>query len=202
MYLKPINPGMLEVYCGPMKSGKTSALIHRVDKLNYVPDASFIFIKPSVDTRTKNIISRAGGRSYDCVPVDSNDPYSILSVVSEHHDLVVIDEAQFFSEKIVFVIKKLQDKGKNVIVGGLDLDFRGEPFGSMPVILSFADIVNKLTAVCDYDHCSEIANRTQRLVNGKPAHYNEPTVSIDTANNEEEYQARCYKHHFVPGKPN
>lgn len=87
----------------------------------------------------------------------------------------------------------------NVVVSGLDLDFRGEPFGSMPVLLSLADEVHKLNGVCDYEGCSNPATRTQRLVNGFPASYNAPIILVGDA--KEGYQCRCLQHHEVKDAP-
>jgi thymidine kinase len=107
--------------------------------------------------------------------------------------VIGVDEAQFLDEQIVPIVQKLADRGIRVIITGLDLDFRGEPFGSMPILISIAEHVDKLQAICMV--CGEPASRTQRLVNGKPAHYNEPVVIVGAA---ELYEARCRKHHEVP----
>ena len=107
--------------------------------------------------------------------------------------VVGIDEAQFFDDGIVDVIEKLADKGLRVIVTGLDMDFRGEPFGCIPELLARADRIDKLQAICMV--CGQPANRTQRLVDGKPANYNDPIVIVGAA---EMYEARCRAHHEVP----
>lgn len=104
-----------------------------------------------------------------------------------------IDEAQFFDDGIVEVANQLADQGKRVIVTGLDTDFRGEPFGCMPVMIAMADKVEKLNAICMV--CGEAATRTQRLVNGKPANYHDPIVIVGAS---EMYEARCRRHHEVP----
>jgi thymidine kinase len=108
-------------------------------------------------------------------------------------DMVGIDEAQFFDQEIIPIVQKLADRGLRVIVAGLDTDFRGEPFGPMPVLMAQADQVDKLHAICMI--CGEAASRTQRLVNGKPAHYHDPIVIVGAA---ELYEARCRQHHQVP----
>lgn len=197
-----VKKGVLEVFCGPMKCGKTRELIHRVDKFPYI-EAGFRFIKPTIDTRDKNITSRFLGQkfTYECDPVDPKNPEEILNYINGEHDLVAIDEAQFFSGGLVQVVEHLLQQDKNVVIGGLELDFRGEPFGPMPYLLTIADEVTKLTAVCEYNSCKSLANRTQRLINGEPAHYTAPLVSIEGSTQEESYQARCLKHHEVPGKP-
>jgi thymidine kinase len=107
--------------------------------------------------------------------------------------VVGIDEAQFFDADLIDVIRNLVDRGIRVIVGGLDMDFRGEAFGPMPLLMAQAESVDKLQAICMI--CGEPASRTQRLVNGKPAHYNDPVVIVGAS---EMYEARCRTHHIVP----
>jgi Thymidine kinase len=113
--------------------------------------------------------------------------------IKDDTTVVGIDEAQFFDEGIVKVIENLAAKGMRVIVTGLDMDFRGEPFGCMPELMARADKVDKLQAICM--KCGEPANRTQRLVDGKPAHYHDPIVIVGAS---EMYEARCRAHHEVP----
>jgi thymidine kinase len=195
-----IKPGILEVYCGPMKSGKTRELIHRIDNLHYIKGCNFILIKPALDTRSIKIQSRFGSLSSDCILINENKPEEILEVVKKEHQLIAIDEAQFFKEKIISIVESLLQQDKNVIISGLDLDFRGEPFGQMHHLLARADIVHKLTGICDFDGCGAPATRTQRLVDGQPASYHSPIILIGDAT--EGYQCRCLKHHEVPDKPN
>jgi thymidine kinase len=107
--------------------------------------------------------------------------------------VVAIDEAQFFEDEIIQVVEELADRKVRVIVAGLDTDFRGEPFGPMPVLMARAERVDKLQAICMV--CGEPASRTQRLVNGKPARYHDPVVIVGAA---EMYEARCRAHHKVP----
>jgi thymidine kinase len=104
-----------------------------------------------------------------------------------------VDEAQFFDAEIIPLVDELAGRGLRVIVAGLDTDFRGEPFGPVPVLMARAEKVDKLQAICMV--CGEPASRTQRLVNGKPARYDEPVVIVGAA---EMYEARCRKHHEVP----
>jgi len=195
-----IRPGFLEVYCGPMKSGKTRELINRIDKLRFMEDSPFIFFKPKVDIRDKTIKSRFGDLTYECVFIDENKPGEIFDHISWEHKLIVIDEIHFFNKSIVEVINKLLKKGFNIVVSGLDLNFKGEPFGPMGELLAFADHVVKLNGVCEYPGCNNLANRTQRLINNQPAEYNEPLISIEGSSKEENYECRCLKHHFVPRK--
>jgi thymidine kinase len=107
--------------------------------------------------------------------------------------VVAIDEAQFFDPEIVPIVRQLADRGLRVIVAGLDTDFRGEPFGPMPVLMALAEQVEKLQAICMV--CGEPACRTQRLVNGVPARYDDPIVIVGAS---ELYEARCRAHHEVP----
>ncbi|QQR92721.1 MAG: thymidine kinase [Candidatus Iainarchaeum archaeon] len=193
-----IRPGYFEVFCGPMKSGKSLALLHRVEKLKYMKHASFLFVKPKLDTRDSHVRTRFHDVQHACVFVDESRPEEILSLL-DGHALVAIDEAHFFNARLVPVIKELLEREVNVVVSGLDLDFRGEPFGPMPALLSFADEVHKLSGVCDYDGCSNPATRTQRLVDGAPARYDSPIFLIGDA--KEVYQYRCLFHHEVVGKP-
>ena len=109
--------------------------------------------------------------------------------------MVAIDEAQFFDDEIGPIVQHLADQGLRVIVAGLDTDFRGEPFGPMPELMAKAEIVDKLHAICMV--CGESASRTQRLVNGQPAYYEDPVVIVGAA---ELYEARCRQHHQVPHK--
>jgi thymidine kinase len=106
---------------------------------------------------------------------------------------VVIDEVQFFDEEIVSLVQQLATRGLRVIMAGLDMDFRGEPFGQMPALMAIAEEVTKLHAICMV--CGEEACRTQRLVNGKPANYHDPVILVGA---QEAYEARCREHHEVP----
>ena len=117
----------------------------------------------------------------------------LYSMVQEDTEVVAIDEAQFFDMGLVNVCKRLADQGKRVIVAGLDMDFRGQPFGPTPMLMAIAEYVDKLQAICI--KCGNPANRTQRLVNGKPARASEPTILVGAS---ESYEARCRHCHEVP----
>ena len=195
----PIRPGVLEVFCGPMKSGKTREAINRVDKLEYIEHHDYRFVKPSIDTRSEHVESRFGELSVTCTLIDEAHPDELLDVV-DGETIVVIDEAQFFDKRLKSVVKHLVEEGCNVVVAGLDLDFRGEPFGAMPGLLSLADHVTKLTGICDFKGCSKPGTRTQRLIDGEPAPYDAPTVRVETESAEEAYDVRCTQHHRVPLK--
>jgi thymidine kinase len=194
-----VKPGILEVFCGPMKSGKSLALLHRVEKLKYMKGQSFRVFKPRLDTRDLVLRSRFGSLSHECVFVDEQDPSSLLSYAGNDVALVAIDEVHFFGSSIVDVVKQLLREETNVVVAGLDTDFRGQPFGSMPELLCLADEVYKLTGICDYPSCNRPATRTQRVVDGVPADYLSPIILVGDA--EEGYQCRCLLHHEVPNAP-
>ncbi len=200
MYDPLFKPGIIEVYCGPMKCGKSEALIDRVDRFRFKKGVNVLFFKPDKDTRDNLLVSRSRNSTYKCIFLDHKNPHSLFKIVNDDNHIIVIDEAQFFKNGLAKVVEKLAHFGKNVIVGGLDLDFRGEPYGPMPDVLSIANEIYKMTAVCDV--CGGVATRSQRLVGGLPAHYEEPTDSIESKNSasEERYEARCIRHHIVPGK--
>ncbi|MFW5704293.1 MAG: thymidine kinase [Nanoarchaeota archaeon] len=191
-----IKPGILEVYCGPMNSGKSRELVHRIDKLSFMQGYDFIIFKPEVDKRNgKQICTRFGNLCFNCEFIDEKDPEKILNKVTDKHHLVVIDEAQFFSKEIVEVIQMLQLRGKNVLVAGLDLDFKGDVFGAMGKILAIADEVHKLTGICQIPGCCLPATRSQRLIDGEPAKRDSPLVLI--GDKKEGYECRCLKHHVI-----
>jgi thymidine kinase len=116
--------------------------------------------------------------------------------VNPDTDVVAIDEVQFFDNDSIDVCQYLADEGIRVICAGLDQDFRGEPFGVMPVLLAVAEYTTKLEAICAV--CSSPATRTQRLLNNEPADYHDPIILVGTS---ESYEARCRHCHQIPGKP-
>ena len=189
------HSGRIEVICGSMFCGKTEELIRRVRRAIIAKQKIKVF-KPSLDDRygIQNITSHTG-QTVAAVPVlGSSD---ILQFANAGTTVVAIDEAQFFDAGIVGVVRELVDKFNiRVIIAGLDLDFRGEPFGAMPQLLSIAEEVVKLHAICVV--CGENASRTQRLVNGAPASYHDPIILVGA---QESYEARCRLHHEVPGSP-
>lgn len=178
----------LECICGPMFSGKTEELIRRLVR-EQIAGRNVVVFKPRIDDRYDKggyIVSHGGGKM-EAVLVDS--PYEIERFI-EHADVVGIDEVQFFPEEIISVINSLVSGGRKVIVSGLDTTYRREPFGSMPYLLAVAEGVTKLTAVCH--SCGEDAYFTQRLVDGKPASYDQPTIVVGALDS---YEARCRKCH-------
>jgi len=183
--------GSVEVICGSMFSGKTDELIRRLVRARIAKQKVQVF-KPAIDMRyaIAKVTSHTGS-DFDAFPVDQAT--EILERVEADTTVVGIDEAQFMDATLVEVAQTLADKGIRVVVAGLDTDFRGEPFGSMPVLMARAERVDKLHAICMV--CGDEASRTQRLVNGKPARYDEPVVIVGAA---ELYEARCRAHHEVP----
>lgn len=183
--------GTVEVITGSMFSGKTDELIRRLRRAKIARQRIQVF-KPSVDTRygVEKVTSHAGSE-FDATPVHS--AAAILQVLHPETTVVAVDEAQFFDAELARVVQGLADRGMRLIVAGLDTDFRGEPFGPMPTLMAQAERVDKLYAICMV--CGEEASRTQRLVNGRPARYDEPIVVVGAS---ELYEARCRQHHEVP----
>jgi thymidine kinase len=190
MYLMK-QTGWLEVICGSMFSGKSEELIRRVRRAQFAKQEIRVF-KPKLDNRySEEAVVSHNGTSVIAKPVESSA--DILGEVSASVDIVAIDEVQFFDEGIVEVVQKLADRGHRVVTAGLDQDFRGEPFGPMPRLMAGAEQVTKLQAVCSV--CGSPASRTQRLINGEPACYDDPIILVGAS---EAYEPRCRHHHQVP----
>jgi thymidine kinase len=183
--------GSIEVVCGSMFSGKTDELIRRLIRATIAKQKVQVF-KPAIDVRyaVEKVTSHAGS-NFDAMPVEK--AADIRTKLDKDTTVVGIDEAQFFDAEIVQIADELASRGIRVLVAGLDTDFRGEPFGSMPLLMSRAEHVDKLHAICMV--CGEEASRTQRLVNGKPARFDDPVVIVGAS---ELYEARCRLHHEVP----
>jgi len=190
-----ITPGHVEVICGPMKSGKSEAVIYRLSRLMLVSQSGMLIVKPDTDTRDPYLRSRAYNVQYPCRFASHQNPAEILSLVTDDHKVLIIDEGQFFDEGIEHVVQEASARNLHTLVSGLDLDFRGGPFGRMPQLLALADEVHKLTAVCEV--CKGVATRTQRLIGGRPAPYGSPLVLIGDT---DAYEARCLRHHLVPDR--
>jgi thymidine kinase len=183
--------GAIEVITGSMFSGKTDELIRRLRRARIARQQIQVF-KPSVDVRyEKSKVTSHAGTEFEATPVESAG--EIPALIQKGTTVVALDEAQFFDPAIVAVVQQLADRGLRVIVAGLDMDFRGDPFGAMPALMSQAEQVDKLHAICMV--CGEAATRTQRLINGRPAHYHDPVVVVGAS---EMYEARCRHHHDVP----
>lgn len=186
----------LEVIAGPMYSGKTEELIRRLVRAEIAKFKVQAF-KPKIDNRyNPKKISSHSKSEHAATLVDHLNPKSILESVEADTQVVGIEEVQFFGPEIVDVCETLVSMGKRVIVAGLPSDFRNEPFGPMPVLLAKADKVDRIHAVCMT--CGGDADFTQRIVDGKPASYNDPIVLVGAS---EAYEARCRSHHEVPDNP-
>lgn len=193
MFLKNSdNVGSLEVICGSMFSGKSEELIRRLRRMTYTKQNLVIF-KHSFDKRygDKGIFSH-NKNSMEAFPV--SNVAEMEEIIKEKHDVEVIgiDEVQFFGEEVVNFCKKYVEYGKRVIVAGLDLDFKAEPFLPMPELLTIADSVTKLSAICSV--CGKKAYASQRLINEEPAYLDDPIVLVGA---KECYEARCRRHHIV-----
>lgn len=185
------HSGRIEVICGSMFCGKTEELIRRARRAVIAKQAVQVF-KPDIDTRYgMEHVTSHDGQNFEAHPVKHSR--DIVELLTDTTTVVAIDEVQFFDDGIVEVVEDLAHRDIRVILAGLDMDFRGEPFGPMPRLMSIAEEVTKLHAICVV--CGEEACRTQRLVNGKPAHYNDPIILVGA---QEAYEARCRKHHLVP----
>lgn len=183
--------GWIEVVSGSMYSGKSEELIRRIKRAKIARMKIQVF-KPILDDRysKSSVVSHNGDQTEAVAVADSGALYSLVESDTE---VVAIDEAQFFDMGLVDICRRLADRGKRVMLAGLDMDFRGQPFGPTPVLMATAEYVDKLQAICIV--CGNPANRTQRLVNGVPARASEPTILVGAT---ESYEARCRRCHEVP----
>jgi thymidine kinase len=182
--------GRIELICGSMFSGKTEELIRLLRRAVIAKQQVQVF-KPAIDDRfhVEKVTSHVGS-AFEAQPINvSKDIFQQLDPATT---VVAIDEVQFFDPEIVATCEKLAETGKRVICAGLDMDFRGEPFGPMPALLARAEQVTKLHAICVC--CGEEASRTQRLVGGEPAAYDDPVVMVGAS---EAYEARCRQCHII-----
>lgn len=188
------HTGHIEIICGSMFCGKTEELIRRVRRAVIAQQSVQVF-KPDLDDRygIEQVTSHTG-QNIKAQPV--KQALDIRTALLPTTTVVAIDEAQFFDPAIVEVVEAMANQGLRVICAGLDLDFRAEPFGPMPRLLCLAEEVTKLRAICVV--CGEPACRSQRLVNGMPARYDDPIIMVGA---QETYEARCRQHHVVPGAP-
>jgi len=188
----PSTGGWIEVISGVMFSGKSEELIRRMRRAVIARKKVQVF-KSHLDARYAGIykVTSHDGRTVEAVPVDNTD--QIITRLAPTTQVVGIDEAQFLDDGIVELVTSLAQRGLRVIVAGTDLDFRGEPFGAMPQLLAIAELVDKLHAICVV--CGGPASRNQRLIDGKPARYDSPTIMVG---GQETYEARCRSCHKVP----
>lgn len=188
------STGRIEVVCGSMFSGKTEELIRLVRRA-IIARQKVQVVKPQIDTRYHiEKVTSHNGLVVDAQPVA--DTAEILRILEPDTTVLAVDEVQFFDMNIIPLCEELAEKGMRVICAGLDMDFRGEPFGPMPALLARAENVHKLQAICV--QCGESASRTQRLINGHPAAYDDPVVLIGA---DEVYEARCrHCHEVLPAR--
>lgn len=184
--------GWVEVVSGVMFSGKSEELLRRVRRAMIARKRVQVF-KSHLDDRYGGVfrISSHDGSELEAQPVSTS--VQVAELVRPDCQVVAIDEAQFLDEGVVRVVNDLADRGVRVIVAGTDMDFRGEPFGPMPQLMAVAERVDKLHAICVV--CGDLATRNQRLIDGKPAPAEGPTIQVGGA---ESYEARCRKCHQVP----
>lgn len=182
--------GWVEVICGSMFSGKSEELIRQIRHVLFAKQKIAVF-KPQLDTRyAEQAIVSHNGNQVTAIPIHHSK--EIMLHITNEIDVIAIDEVQFFDRYIVEVVQKLANEGYRVIVAGLDQDFRGEPFYPMPELMAISEQVTKLHAVCAV--CGAPASRTQRLIDGQPAHYNDEIVVLGAS---EAYEPRCRHCHEV-----
>ena len=188
---RPPRSGWVEVICGSMFSGKTEEMIRRVRRARIAKQKVQVF-KPAIDIRyAVEQVKSHNGLGHDAIPAMT--AVELLNGVEADTEVVGIDEIQFFDANITQVVQQLADRGVRVVAAGLDMDFRGEPFGPMPQLMSEAEHVDKLHAICVV--CGAEASRTQRLIDGRPANYDDPIILVGGS---ESYEARCRHCHQVP----
>ncbi len=187
--------GWLELICGSMFSGKTEELLRRIRRAEIARRKVQIF-KPAIDNRygLVRVASHNGVAREDAVVVACAQ--DIVNRLEPDTEVVAIDEIQFFDDEVSHICTLLAGRGLRVIGAGLDQDFRGEPFGPIPTLMSLAEYVDKLQAICVV--CGAAASRTQRLIDGRPARYDDPIILVGGS---ESYEARCRSCHEVPGAP-
>jgi thymidine kinase len=184
--------GSIEVITGVMFSGKSEELLRRVRRALIARKTVQVF-KSHLDDRYSGIhaISSHDGRRVEARPVSSS--LEIAEHIMDDVDVVAIDEVQFLDTGIIEVANRLADRGIRVIISGTDMDFRGEPFGPIGPLLAVADSIDKLHAICVV--CGDLATRNQRLIDGRPAVAEGPTIQVGGS---ETYEARCRHCHEVP----
>ena len=187
---RPVNHGYIEVVVGPMYSGKSEELIRRLKRAK-IAKQNIVVFKPHIDDRySKSDVVSHSGDSIEAIPIEKSS--DIYKIIDKDVQVVGIDEVQFFDEEIVDVAIDLANKGVRVIAAGLDMDFKGEPFGPTPKLLAIAEFVDKIQAICSV--CGQPATRSQRLIDGRPARYDDPIIQVGAV---ESYEARCRKCHVV-----
>lgn len=182
--------GRLHVIAGCMSSGKTGELIRLLSRHSVIGD-SIVIYKHDVDSRDGTMARSRLGTEMEARVVSGPG-----GIDPDGCRVVAIEEAQFFGEGLTTVVRQLLEAGRLVYVTGLNQDFRGEPFGVMPELMSLADEISLLTAICQ--RCHGVATRTQRIIDGAPAPWDSPLILVGGA---DYYEARCPDCHEVPGRP-
>lgn len=187
---RPIGHGYIELIVGPMYSGKSEELIRRL-KRSKIAKQNVVVFKPSIDNRysIEDVTSHSGIAIQAVALAKLED---VWKYVGKETQVVGFDEVQFFGSEIIDIVMKLADDGIRVICAGLDMDFKAEPFGVIPALMARAEFVDKLQAVCVI--CGQPATRTQRIIDGKPAKYDDPVILVGAT---ESYEARCREHHVI-----
>lgn len=187
---RPSGHGYIEMVVGPMYSGKSEELIRRLKRAKIAKQEVIVF-KPSIDNRysQEDVVSHSGV-AIQAVAID--DLSKINDYITPDTQVVGFDEVQFFEQGIIDIVIELADKGIRVICAGLDMDFKAVPFGVIPELLARAEFIDKLQAVCV--KCGDPATRTQRIIDGKPARYEDPVILVGAT---ESYEARCRKCHQI-----
>jgi len=200
-------PGKLEMIVGPMRSNKTAELLRRIETRREYAKQTVMLLKPSADTKAAAGVvesrNRNGCGKMDAVEFASDDPWPMLEVIAcaeqrigKRVECIAIDEGQFVKDLFLFS-KRLLDAGYDVMVSGLELDFRGMPFGEMLdlswLVRAYAGNVTELVAYCS---CGAKALYPQRLIDGKPAPYTSPIIMAG-----DNYEPRCEEHFVLPGRP-
>jgi thymidine kinase len=176
--------GKITVITGSMFAGKSEELIRLARRALYARRKVQVF-KPSVDARyDETMVVTHMGVKHEAMPVPNTA--ELAKAVLRTTEVVLVEEAQFFDPSIVEFAVQLADRGLEVILAGLDQDFRRQPFGPMPTLLAVADEVIKLRAICM--KCGAPASHTHRMINGKPASWDDPIILIGAS---ESYEARC-----------
>ena len=185
----------IETITGSMFSGKSEELIRRLRRGIYAKQKVVVF-KPAIDDRyhKEKVVSHNGN---EIEAINISTAQEILNHMLEEVNVIGIDEVQFFEDDIVNIVEKLAENGHRVIVAGLDMDFRGEPFKPMPKLLAVSEHITKLQAVCSV--CGSPSSRTQRLINGEPAKVDDPIILVGA---NESYEPRCRAHHIVAPSEN
>ena len=183
-HLMPKDTGWIEVITGCMFSGKTEELIRRLRRAQIAKQSVKIF-KPIIDERYSNdsIVSHSEQSLPSIQIKDINEVRQLIG----NAQVIGIDEAQFFSEDIIYICEELANEGKRVIVAGLDQDYRGVPFEPMPQLLAIAEYITKSLAICV--NCGNPADRTQRKTTSSER------VIVGAS---DIYEARCRKCHYIP----